>query len=134
MNDYPVVILPLDDEDGGGYLATYPDLPGCMSDGDTPEEALENAKDAFQAWMEVQTDREVEIPAPGSSANETVDKVGHLLDALKATIDYAQSADKHIETLEDVLQQAIEKLQSDLPKSAGLLADRAKATRLAPIH
>ena len=29
-------------EDGGGYLAVVPDLPGCMSDGDTPAEAVQN--------------------------------------------------------------------------------------------
>ena len=28
---------------GGGYLATVPDLPGCMSDGETPEEAARQA-------------------------------------------------------------------------------------------
>lgn len=26
-------------EDGGGFVATVPDLPGCISDGETPEEA-----------------------------------------------------------------------------------------------
>ena len=35
---YPVVIEPLAPEDGGGFVATVPDLPGCMSDGETPEE------------------------------------------------------------------------------------------------
>jgi len=35
--DYPVLIEPLSLEDGGGFLATVPDLPGCMSDGDTAE-------------------------------------------------------------------------------------------------
>ena len=37
--DYAVMIAPLSAEDGGGFLATVPDLPGCMSDGETPEEA-----------------------------------------------------------------------------------------------
>ena len=36
--DYPVLIEPLPVEDGGGFVATVPDLPGCMSDGETPEE------------------------------------------------------------------------------------------------
>jgi len=48
--DYPVTIEPLADEDGGGFLATAPDLPGCMSDGETPEEALANVRDAIAAW------------------------------------------------------------------------------------
>ena len=41
--DYPVVITPLAEEEGGGYLATVPDLPGCMSDGATREEAESRA-------------------------------------------------------------------------------------------
>ena len=50
--DYPVMIEPLSVEDGGGFLATVPDLPGCMSDGETPEEALANVRDAIAAWIE----------------------------------------------------------------------------------
>ena len=50
--DYPIVIEPLPAEDGGGFIATVPDPPGCMSDGDTPEEALTNVRDAVAAWIE----------------------------------------------------------------------------------
>jgi len=50
--DYPVMIEPLDIQDGGGFLATVPDLPGCASDGETPEEALANGRDAIAAWIE----------------------------------------------------------------------------------
>ena len=50
--EYPVLIEPLLPEDGGGFLATVPDLPGCVSDGDTPEEALANVRDAMSAWIE----------------------------------------------------------------------------------
>jgi len=39
VHDYSIVIAPLSAEDGGGYLATVPDLPGCMSDGASREEA-----------------------------------------------------------------------------------------------
>jgi predicted RNase H-like HicB family nuclease len=39
-------------DEGGGFLATVPDLPGCMSDGETPEEALANIQDAVAAWIE----------------------------------------------------------------------------------
>jgi antitoxin HicB len=50
--EYAVVIEPLSDEDGGGFLATVPDLPGCMSDGDTREEAARNVEDAIASWLE----------------------------------------------------------------------------------
>jgi antitoxin HicB len=38
-------------DEGSGWLASFPDLPGCMSDGDTPEEALHNAVEAESAWL-----------------------------------------------------------------------------------
>jgi antitoxin HicB len=50
--EYAVRIEPLADIDGGGYLATVPDLPGCMSDGETPKEALKNVQDAISSWIE----------------------------------------------------------------------------------
>lgn len=50
--DYPVVIAPLSASDGGGLVATVPGLPGCMSDGETAEEALANVRDAIAAWIE----------------------------------------------------------------------------------
>lgn len=62
--EYPVLISPLSAEDGGGFLATVPDLPGCMSDGDTPQEAITNVQDAILAWIEAAHDLGREIPAP----------------------------------------------------------------------
>jgi antitoxin HicB len=50
--DYPVLIEPLARKDGGGFVATAPDLPGCMSDGETPEDALAHVRDAITAWIE----------------------------------------------------------------------------------
>ena len=47
--EYPIVVEPLPIEEGGGFLATAPDLPGCMSDGATPEEAVSNIQDAIAA-------------------------------------------------------------------------------------
>ena len=43
FSDYPLEIRPLTAEEGGGILATVPDLPGCMADGETPEEAIADA-------------------------------------------------------------------------------------------
>lgn len=50
--DYPVLIEPLPPEEGGGFLATVPDLPGCMSDGESAEDALSNVKAAIAEWIE----------------------------------------------------------------------------------
>jgi antitoxin HicB len=61
---YSVLIEPLSDEDGGGFLATVPDLPGCMSDGETPEEALVNVQDAILTWLEGAEELGRPIPQP----------------------------------------------------------------------
>ena len=63
---YPVVVQPLKDEDGGGFVATVPDLPGCMSDGETPEEALINVQEAIAAWIEAATDMGRKVPKPSA--------------------------------------------------------------------
>jgi predicted RNase H-like HicB family nuclease len=62
--EYPVIVSPLSEEDGGGFLATVPDLPGCMSDGETPAEAIENVQDAIQEWLHLARKLGREIPAP----------------------------------------------------------------------
>jgi len=45
-------------------VAFVPELPGCMSDGETPEEALANIRDAIEEWMAAARDLGYEIPAP----------------------------------------------------------------------
>lgn len=41
-----------EDEEVGGYMVSCTSLPGCFSQGDTTEEALENIKEAMQACLE----------------------------------------------------------------------------------
>jgi antitoxin HicB len=62
--EYAVRIGRLADSDGGGYLATVPDLPGCMSDGETPEEALKNVQEAIASWIEAANEWKMDIPQP----------------------------------------------------------------------
>lgn len=49
--DYPITVRPLAPEDGGGYLAEVPDLPGCVADGKTIEEALKEVESAITSWI-----------------------------------------------------------------------------------
>jgi antitoxin HicB len=67
FEDYPFDLRPLTKAEGGGWLITWPDLPGCMSDGETPEEAIKNGRDAFAAWVSVRQE-ELKQPVPESSA------------------------------------------------------------------
>jgi antitoxin HicB len=65
--DYPVIIQPLSKDDGGGFLALVPDLQGCMSDGETPQEALLNVRDAIITWKEAANDLGHKIPKPSKN-------------------------------------------------------------------
>lgn len=49
---YEIKIMPLAEQDGGGFVAVAPELPGCRSDGETPEGALRNGYDAITCWIE----------------------------------------------------------------------------------
>jgi len=66
INRYPFTIRPLATEDGGGYLIEYPDLPGCHSDGDTPEQAIVNGRDAVRSYLMSCRKHGDPIPKPGS--------------------------------------------------------------------
>ena len=65
---YPITIRPLSEAEGGGFLALAPDLPGCMSDGETPAEALARIYDAIESWMEGADELGHPIPKPSRSA------------------------------------------------------------------
>jgi antitoxin HicB len=62
--EYPFEIRPLSKDDGGGYSIVFPDLPGCRSDGATPEEAIENGRDALKAWLAVANEFNDQVPKP----------------------------------------------------------------------
>jgi antitoxin HicB len=64
--EYALHIERLPDSEGGGYIATVPDLPGCMSDGETPEEALKNVQEAIASWIEAAQEWKMDIPHPSS--------------------------------------------------------------------
>jgi antitoxin HicB len=64
---YPVTIKSLSEKDGGGYLVEYLDLPGCIADGETIEEALKEGEDAVEAWIKSAKKDGVPIPVPKST-------------------------------------------------------------------
>jgi predicted RNase H-like HicB family nuclease len=66
--EYSIKISKLSDEDGGGWLAEVPELPGCMSDGATIPEAIESVNGAIEAWIETAREAGREIPNPVKAA------------------------------------------------------------------
>ncbi len=59
-------ILPISDPEEGGYTATVPTLLGCVTEGDTLEETLENVKDAIRLYLE-------DVEASGESIPGRID-------------------------------------------------------------
>jgi antitoxin HicB len=57
--EYTVV---LEQEEDGGYVATVPELPGCVSQGDTREEVLANIREAIEAYLEHCRERGTKLP------------------------------------------------------------------------
>lgn len=51
-----------EDPEIGGYVASVPDLPGCLSEGDTLDEAFANIREAFELYLE--GSREAGLPLP----------------------------------------------------------------------
>jgi predicted RNase H-like HicB family nuclease len=49
----------LEPSEEGGYTAIVPSLPGCISEGDTKEEALKNIREAIELYLEPVEDDEV---------------------------------------------------------------------------
>ncbi|MCK1430880.1 type II toxin-antitoxin system HicB family antitoxin [Bradyrhizobium sp. 87] len=74
--DYAVTIQALPAADGGGFMAYVLDLPGCTSDGETPQEALANAQDAIVSWIEAAHEMGRPIPEPTREEPAQLLKVG----------------------------------------------------------
>ena len=55
LNEY--MVLPykmeiVEDKEEGGFVISFPDLPGCITCGETMESAVANAMDAKKVWLE----------------------------------------------------------------------------------
>ncbi len=61
---YPVRLRKLSRAEGAGWLAEVPDLPGCMSDGSTPAEAVEHVQGAIRSWIEAAEELGRAVPPP----------------------------------------------------------------------
>ena len=60
---YKLEIVP--DLDEGGYVARYPELPGCITVGDSVEHVVSNALDAKREWLTAALEDGILISEPG---------------------------------------------------------------------
>jgi antitoxin HicB len=65
MSDYAILIEPAE---GGGFIALVPDLPGCMSDGETDVQALQSVKQAIGEWIDEAKRLGRPVPEPSRHA------------------------------------------------------------------
>lgn len=86
FEEYMHEIAPLPKEDGGGFVITFPDLPGCMSDGETIEEAMANGRDAFVAWISAAADMGRPIPEPTAKPVELIEASGKFVARLPKSL------------------------------------------------
>ena len=73
LNEYLALLYRMEiveDRDEGSYVAAYPDLPGCITCGETVESAVANALDAKRAWLEAALEDGVPIREPDDLATE----------------------------------------------------------------
>lgn len=111
---YTIVVTPLSDEDGGGFLGLVPDLHGCMSDGETRAEAIKNTEDAIEEWISLHKSIGREIPRPGCATKAAAEKQKHLLDALQALLAYADDVDGRLDQIEADLREIRARIDSGL--------------------
>ena len=56
----------IEDKEEGGFVVSFPELPGCITCGETIEKAAANAEDAKKAWLEAAIEEGIEINEPDS--------------------------------------------------------------------
>ncbi len=62
MNKYEIILFWSDEDDA--FIADVPELPGCMADGFTRQEALVHAEEVIETWIETARSLGRSIPKP----------------------------------------------------------------------
>ena len=134
MSDYPIVISRLNEEDGGGWLGRAVDLHGCMSDGTTPQEALENTLVAVQDWIAEYQRLGREVPEPGSAAAHLKAHIKNLSEQLDQFSDIDNRIDSVASSLAE-MREELEHISANqrfealvAPYDANLASSRARKT------
>lgn len=64
--DYEIIVRALAPDEGGGWFAYYKDFKGVMGDGETPDEAIKDVRNAFVAFVQNAINNNDKIPMPSS--------------------------------------------------------------------
>lgn len=143
--DYPITIYHAPE---GGYVAEIEDLSGCITEGETLDEALERIEDARRAWIEVTYEDGQEIPLPRTEQEysgkflvripkylhrrlvEMAEREGVSLNQLVVTIlaSSSTSQDKKIEELTQEISNLAQSIVSNQPPFIYSPADMMRFT------
>lgn len=120
---YPVAVHKVSEEDGGGYLALAVDLKGCLGDGNTPEEAIANLKDAIIEWIDEARRLERTIPVPGEAIARARKEKQEIEGVIRKQDEFIKAQEEAFARLREEIAQLKEQL----------LADRTGHDEAAPI-
>ncbi len=116
---YPMVVRALSEEDGGGFVATAPDLQGCMGDGETPEAALLDLRSAIEEWIDEYKRLGREVPAPGTLGKIAEQEREELEGLLKAQDEMIQTQDHLLDEAREEVNRIRDVVGSLLESSIG---------------
>lgn len=131
-DEYLIVVVPLPEEDGPGFMAYVPDLKGCMSHGDTQAEAIESVSEAIRDWIDAATAAGREIPKPNSALKKAMEERNLVLKKIHEQSAIIAGFTKQIEEMKakvTALSARITADQSNDPWPSALLATVAKARK-----
>lgn len=112
VHRYPIVVVSLSEDDGGGFLAYAPDLYGCVSDGESPEEAAKGIRDAILEWCDEARRRNRAIPEPGSSAKAGEKERRELIKVIKKQDKLIRRQDEALTTLQSAVEGLSERVSA----------------------
>lgn len=105
---YGVTLIPDRDDDGrSGWVAEILDLPGCISQGDTPDQAVGRVRDAMAGWISVALEDGREIPPPRNAVDRAYS--GKFLVRLPASLhaELARQAEREEVSLNQLVATAL---------------------------
>lgn len=79
FDPFQFTVHPFSKDDGGGYLVDYPDIPGCMYDGETVEEAIANGRKALRDCLAVFRESARQLPKASVEAAQWRQRLPRIL-------------------------------------------------------
>ncbi len=110
--EYPMAVKRVSEEDGGGYVALAVDLKGCMGDGETPEEAVANLREAIIEWLDEARRLNREIPAPGVALARAREEREEMIEIIKKQDEVLSSQSQILSKLIGELSGLREKVEA----------------------